>query len=222
MKGLRFNSLDQAYEHFMNNGIAIYSGPPQAIEENLYSLALKIGKIIKSFDGEAIRDIKFDPNGEPHLAGKTKEAMIPHTDASSYVEVPDAMMLGCAKAAADQGGESIVVSGEALINHLQRSVSAACMEALQSQDVIEIYENKEKTGKGRPIINGEQIYWHKGLPDIEDSRNVIIDYLTNPNNQIQFQLVDGEILILDNKRFLHGRSRFEDENRVMKRVLVKK
>jgi len=143
-------------------------------------------------------------------------------------------MQACEYEALD-GGESILISAQSMINYLLEQYTKQDLAKLMSNDCIMIGrtlpgENVGIFNKKKPILstldnNNFQICYRLSdsyLKDVkEEIRNVCRDmnkFAENPDNRILYKLKRGEIIILDNTCNLHGRTPFYTEKRRLYRM----
>ena len=155
----------------------------------------------------------------------TALALEVHSDLATREYVPGLQFLFCLKNDAD-GGDSIVADGFAVAEKL-KSESAEFYEALSSIPVS--FGTKDKDSDYRftaPIFEHDRdnnlttvrhTYWLRSpmLGDIDTITTFYAAYrrfqeiANSDDSQMRFRLNAGELMAIDNRRMLHGRSAFD-------------
>jgi alpha-ketoglutarate-dependent taurine dioxygenase len=154
-----------------------------------------------------------------------------HTDSPQYETQPKFIILYCISQAM-QGGESIIVDGHKLYNHLTRI-------GFNEKD-LEVQVPFEQRPEGK-IIWGQIFYKKKDFVKVRYLRSYVDSallkiksknknlysilheinhFLDDENNHEVFKLNHGDILIIDNERFLHGRKSFHDSTQARKMLRI--
>ncbi len=142
-----------------------------------------------------------------------------HTDDAHTLNPPRIIVLCCEKQSS-QGGVTTLIKFEDIYHNL-RIPTPAIENLLYNDDVLEIdgvkgifkkalffaLENERK-GIAFPGI----LKTVKSSPEVIDIFTQIMDFIHKKNNQIRFKLKEGQILIIDNFRVLHGRTQFPMED----------
>jgi alpha-ketoglutarate-dependent taurine dioxygenase len=147
-----------------------------------------------------------------------------HTDNPYREPVPGFQALHALLASPD-GGDSVFADGFALGNHL-RAVDPAAYLTLTQTPVPFLYRSKDaELYAERPLIQlscrGEVVAVHYNNRSIaplplhgRDAANFYSAYrrfaelLRDPDYHLTFHLEDGELVLFDNQRILHGRTAF--------------
>lgn len=160
---------------------------------------------------------------------ESKEGGDIHTDAPQYREQPSFVLLYCIEQSID-GGESIIVDGYKLYDHLislgySRKI-LECeypFEQRPSGNIIwgkifSFNHNSLKVRYLRSYINSALKKTHSS--DLDISLLDDIDaFLNHKANHITFKLEAGDLLWFDNQRFLHGRYAFNDSVQTRRKLL---
>lgn len=168
-------------------------------------------------------------------AGQTHESRSRcHTSGYSYGEhYPDFVVLLC-QWQSQVGGESILVDGYALLDQMSTDpLGAALLERLRATAVDQTDPGMQPlirpivaaTDRGRPMLVTANA--HHVRPDAESLRpdadqemidqwRLIIDKAADLIPKVKVS--NGEALIIDNYRVLHGREPYEDTRRSLWRV----
>lgn len=129
-------------------------------------------------------------------------------------EDPDISLLAwyCASPA-DRGGETLLLDGKVLAQSLPQSLRRS----------LETTHCPHRNPLGRPVIstNGDWYYIPWSIPTNADQAALIalresIDSIT----PFTILLKAGDLLIIDNRRMLHGRTAFFGETRSLTRFLI--
>jgi gamma-butyrobetaine dioxygenase len=147
-----------------------------------------------------------------------------HTDNPYREPVPGFQALHVLVAAPD-GGESVFADGFALANRL-RAVDPQAFDVLTRTPVPFHYRSRDaELYAERPLIQlsgrGEVTAVHYNNRSIAPLRiepraaagfyrayRVFAELLRDPSHQLKFALCDGDLVLFDNQRILHGRSAF--------------
>lgn len=165
--------------------------------------------------------------------GLTSTEFEPHTDGSFLATPDEVLSLTCYEPAA-QGGESYLVSGAKLFSHLQDVLSTGELAGLFLPDAITVGRDGQTATKpvfrilpperaqGNPAavpFNNHNLAmsWRcdlvlKGQIHAEAKRGceAILEFVTDPANQLSHKLDRNELLIMDNQAVLHARRSFPD------------
>lgn len=157
-----------------------------------------------------------------------------HTDGFAYGELyPDVIMLGCAESSA-QGGESFLVDGYALLEHLVSTPEgSALVEQLMTVSIDQTEPSMHrsitpvigKTSEGRLMLRRfpfQRPATESTTPDadqrmIEAWWSAVLEVAAQAP---RFRLEQGDALVIDNYRVLHGREPYSDLNRQLWRLWI--
>jgi hypothetical protein len=177
-------------------------------------------KIVFVYDRD--RNLSINSGGRYH---QTREGGSIHTDNVNLSKRWDYLLLGCI-ASGEVGGDSILVSGEKIFKILNTQYKDALRilkqdffwerrgidESFYKSPVITINKNQEPEfrylrpymisahDKMKKPMNSKQLY----------ALDTLDALLENPDNQIRFKLMPGDILITRDSQVLHGRTSFSD------------
>lgn len=156
--------------------------------------------------------------------GLTNQAQSLHTDGSFNPIPPPVVALQC-EVSAHHGGLSQVVQAEQVYRYLAQHQIPGWM-SLFDADAIEI----STVGDNKRATHSVFRWHHQRLhmifkssamrvkvepkPEAELAYRAIQTYISNPDNQLQFHMKEGQILLMDNGRILHARTAFSTEQRV--------
>ena len=157
-----------------------------------------------------------------------------HTDGFAYGDLyPDFMLLSCVQEST-VGGESILVDGYKILDELASDDELAwAAKALRERQIDQTETGMQTSlspicmdnGSGRTMVRRtlEQRPAESSLNPAKDQE--MIDLWHECIDQAsklapQFKLLPGQVVIVDNYRLMHGRSPYEDLNRMLWRVWV--
>lgn len=210
-------------ESVQRYGFARMRGTPPSADF-LEALALRVGPIRETNFGR-IFDVRT--TAEQTSNAYTAVALPPHTDLSTREYQPGLQYLHCVANAAE-GGDSVLVDGLAVCRRLAE-VDAAAWTLLTSRRLP--FANRSADCDYRhagPVIELDA----QGEPDtlrftmwlraplagpIEEARALyralrsVIRLAEDPSLVFSFRLAPGDLLLMDNRRILHGRRAFSPE-----------
>ena len=160
-----------------------------------------------------------------------------HTDGFAYGDLyPDCLLLVCVHSSA-QGGESFLVDGYAVLEHLQANQTTRWVAQSLSEVAVDQTEEGmqsalspivQKTATGRTMVRRIIDEYGKGPYPAPESSNPERDAemieiwnqaIANAEAQApRFRLEPGQALLVDNYRLFHGREGYTDPTRMMWRV----
>jgi len=204
-------------------GIAIVENAPTK-NKSAFKILDKIGKFRETFFGTPFEVINIP---KPNNQAYTADALPNHTDLPYYEYVPGYQFLHCLKNDAN-GGSSTVVDGFAVADYLKNKEFKK-FKLLNQHEVV--FKDNDYTQKNiriqkSPIIkinknnDYEEIRINLGaMGTLDISPNIMHHFyeayiffyqqLHNKKFQIEFKLKAGDIFCFDNRRVLHGRTKFD-------------
>ncbi|XP_071496920.1 gamma-butyrobetaine dioxygenase-like [Diadema antillarum] len=207
-------------------GIAIIENAPQRVGQ-LRRLAERCGYLTPCNYGETFQvEAKVDPSNPAYTSG----SLSTHTDLTYYNDPPDIQMLHCIAQADGEGGENTLVDGFKIANDIRQRApklfDILTTEVLEYHDVGhdavgDYYQHSRVrtirlNGKGDvdKIIfsdHGRSALFRMGVDNVVATYEALAcfaDLLYDPVNVFRYRMRDGDILIMDNHRVLHGREAF--------------
>ncbi len=179
-----------------------------------------------------VREIAFDRMAnikvsiDPYNIGFTDQALPLHTDCSGYSWPPNVMVFHCIQNEVT-GGESHYVDGEKILEYLKVHAPEA-LDILTSIDVeYRLYaDNADTITKAPPIILNDDgslklmryANWtvqpirsvpFNMVPGYYDAHRVLSAAVNDPANLFSYRCQQGDMLIINNHRVLHGRGAFD-------------
>jgi hypothetical protein len=204
-------------------GMATFDCGPD--REALMSIVGSLGRIHPHRDSNSQGLTILEPNAgsSPGQYGFTREGLFPHTDSSGELRPPDIVAFYCEKRA-DFGGESLFVDGRELLKELQQNEDGL-LPILARPDAAMFWS--ESGYIPMPIIAQDR--WGRfafrfrldGLSHFSDDLAYRLPELIKlvHRHTLTIPFRDGQGFILNNGRWLHGRSSFRGYRRVL-RILV--
>jgi gamma-butyrobetaine dioxygenase len=204
----------------LQTGIAFLSALPSTESAILDAMAL-VGRVCETNYG-AVFDVRSVPL--PENLAYSDLGLGLHTDNPYREPVPGFQALHALLAAPD-GGESVFADGFALSNQL-RAVDPQAFDILTRTPVPFHYRSKDaELYAERPLIqlscSGEVNAVHynnrsiaplriepRAAPGFYRAYRRFAELLREPSHQLRFTLRDGDLVLFDNQRILHGRSAF--------------
>jgi alpha-ketoglutarate-dependent taurine dioxygenase len=204
----------------LQDGIAFLSGVP-SVDAGILEAASLVGRVAETNYGRVF-DVRSVP--QPENLAYSDLGLGLHTDNPYREPVPGFQVLHALVASPD-GGESLFGDGFAIALHLRASAPDA-FDVLTQTAVPFLYRSKDaELYAERPLIrlscSGEVSAVHYNSRSIAplrlDAREAAGFYsayrrfaalLRNPQFQLQLMLRDGDLVVFDNQRTLHGRTAF--------------
>ncbi len=208
---------------FAENGAVLIDTPGSSMEQ---AKALFLG--LERHYGTVIRD-ESTPEGWYEVSDKgeaansryvadTSDHFSLHTDRAFSVMPPPYIGLLC-EAAASSGGESLLADAAALYQYILSEAGGEALARLfepfytlrrspfQVQRPLFFYNDH---GRICFAYRGKDMATEVGFsPEFTPLMRLVETFLKEPANSVKLQLAPGQILLVDNHRFLHGRSKFQ-------------
>lgn len=211
----------QAVKQLEANGIVRVAGIRSV--EHFIELGESIGDIDKGHPANDAQGVmRIFPREDTPAGTYSRSGLIPHTDSAGQLRPPAMIFLYCQEQASS-GGESLLVDGRAVFQHLVADGKSEAIKALSTpQSCVWGMDDKlpssvfERTrDRVRIRYRYDECGWFaapavQALPDLISSMK---------DNQVRFRLEPGEGYIIQNARWLHGRESFEG-NRELCRMQV--
>ena len=216
------NELEKMLVTLIQYGVAIIKGLP-VDESTLENVASKIGTIRNSNFGR-IFDVKYKHN--PDSNAYTNQELLLHNDLSTREYIPGLQLLFCMINETD-GGFSTLADGFAIADYIRKQ-DTKMYDLLSDYNVS--FANKAKTSDYRiesPIIRHnnkgavDEIRWTCWLRsplrgsltemnDFYEAQKKFYKLVNNDQFKVEFKLNPGDMICMDNRRILHGRTRFSE------------
>ncbi len=189
-------------------------------------------------DGRLIYDVRPRPSATD--LSQTAEPFPPHTDSTFLARPHDFVILGCLEAPSDAGGESLVVHVDALWAAIAAdagddAVDALCEPAFwflarepgepPTVRALPVLERADDGWRIRyradAVARGELAAARRLAPRHRGALEALERALGDPRLPARHALRPGDVLLLDNRRTLHGRTAIRPgARRVLRRVKV--
>jgi len=214
-------SMHQALINFYKYGFVIFKRVPTK-NNFIVKFANSIGSIRKTNFGEFF-NVRSKPN--PNDLAYTSLALSPHTDNPYRNPVPCVQLLHCIENEVS-GGLSTLVDGygvsEKLKNDYPNYYKILTQIKVKFQfidknvilenwaEMIELDKNKNfKQVRFSPRLDFVPLMDKKKLGLFYDARKKISELYNSDKFKIQFKLVPGDLIMMDNHRLLHGRTKYD-------------
>ncbi|TVY48350.1 Gamma-butyrobetaine dioxygenase [Lachnellula occidentalis] len=219
-------SLLQASSLLLRQGLLIIRGVPES-EKSVEDIALRIGSIRDSFYGRTW-DVKSVPNAKN--VAYTAQFLGLHMDLLYMANPPGFQLLHCLKSTA-KGGASLFADAFKAAEGLSdkhRAILENTPVAYQYQNAGEYYYHThpvievDSSMAGRPVITNinyappfQANYLLPKTPDIAEVAGFLEAFETfthrveNEDHLLEYRLQEGECVIFNNRRILHGRTQFD-------------
>jgi gamma-butyrobetaine dioxygenase len=161
-------------------------------------------------------------SSSPTHLGETYGEILPHTD-MAYRQQPPSLQVLHGLVAAEDGGDTVLVDGEALLGRLSdravRRLSATPVTFAATSDEVSLRGRHrilsvEGTALQQVVFNDRKLLVD---PDADDglwfALDAFVAALEDPTLRLQLRLPAGSMLVFDNRRVLHGRTAFTDPRR---------
>jgi alpha-ketoglutarate-dependent taurine dioxygenase len=141
-----------------------------------------------------------------------------HTDSQDYQGAPPAIQIMICRRAAARGGETRLVDGAALLARIARENPALHEHLLRTPRTHRFYFG-DVLGPTVAVKRGHLVWTHSPLlPTDAIGQALAAEIACEP--VIRIAVRDGETLVVDNHRMLHGREAFDDPAREFVRLLA--
>ncbi len=154
------------------------------------------------------------------FAGFSASALTPHTDCSGTVSPPALLMMNCSMTATS-GGQCVLVDGQAVHDHLTESEPEAIGAFRAQRSVLfggasgHLCSILTDVGGGRVVLRLRLDELARFSPEV--TRWLPALRTAIERHAVEFDLAVGQGYILDNHRWLHGRTAFTGR-RVVHRI----
>ncbi len=208
-------------QDFYKYGFVIFKNVP--IKDNyIIKFANSIGTIRPTNFGESF-SVKSVP--KPNDLAYTSIALLPHTDNPYRKPIPCIQLLHCIENEV-KGGLSTLVDGFAVAEHLRKKYPDLFDILTKTKvrfrfvdkniilenwgELIELDQNKKvKQVRYSTRVDYVPALNKKELEKFYKARKLISDLYTSSKFEIKFRLEEGDLLMMDNHRLLHGRTSYD-------------
>lgn len=203
-------------------GYAIVNGIASADE--FVALASLLGNLVVQKDAEECKPyVLVSEKNNINKLGFSQLGLFPHTDRSVLQNPPDLVLLWCQQPS-ENGGESLFVDMRQALENLKNKSFFIYQEMLKVSAVFSDENHSDFNLFNLFYKNGSSTYIRFRNDDFiffpPKFRMLYEELLTLIKDNITvFKLMKGEVVILNNKRVLHGRNEF-DGHRALFRLHV--
>lgn len=166
--------------------------------------------------------------GDAGTFAQTNQAAPMHTDDQCSDRPPDALVLLCVRAAVD-GGESLLLPVDQVIAELHARAPEAEGVLRRAKVPFRARASWGDNVAWHRVIAGDQMVWRSDTIDggllaradgTGELREALLELtrVTEELTPVTVALRAGDALVVDNRRALHGRTRFGDPHRLLTRV----
>ncbi len=201
---------------------------PDSDGTTMRSIVEQIGKVaVHDKNGTAMWDVRYDVSVDQEVGTRslTNKEFPMHTDGSFEEPPPDYVALYCVQHDNLGGGETLFINSTDVFNRLSLEARKTLQthpyrmrvpaEFFKGQDISEVIILRED---GRFRFRHEiMLLDDEPLPAVQAANELetIINEKCTPRG---INLKRGELIIFDNGRFFHGRTKIEDERRHLLRM----
>ena len=211
----------EALLNFYKFGFVIFKKVPTK-DNYIVNFANSIGSIRRTNFGEFF-NVKSKPN--PNDLAYTSLALAPHTDNPYRNPVPCIQMLHCIENEVN-GGLSTLVDGLTVTEKLKKEYPEyykvltevkVRFQFIDQDVVLEDWaemiqlddQNKLKQVRFSPRLDFVPLMDKKKLEVYYSARKKISEFYNSNQFRIEFKLIPGDLLMMDNYRLLHGRTSYD-------------
>lgn len=223
-KRIVHHNLNRNFSDLLSDGWTILEFPEEEVQraEEIEVISRRFGRIVNDGGGSLIWPIESRPDGGTFSATTARGPL--HTDCQYLNNPPELILLACVRAASD-GGVSIVVTHQTILNGFSKSELTNDEIQLLSSPIwswtvpISIAKTVGYTQcEPRAIVSSTSVYWKSSnlvTRNLEELRvaKKFEHYLETLTPVVEKKLTAGQILVCDNVRTIHGRSGFNDKTR---------
>ncbi|KAL3670652.1 hypothetical protein V7S43_003842 [Phytophthora oleae] len=207
-------------------GFTILSDVPDGYKR-VEEVGRRISIIRNSFWGESSWDVKDIP--DPTSLSLTGGALFPHTDLCFSDSQPGVQFLHCLEFSADkiEGGESTIVDGYFVADKIRRENSEA-FKVLTTQRIAHVFSSEKHHFRfDGPVIrldpvNGSalELRYNQALiaplqnasKELYAALQLFAKETRSLDNLLHFRFKEGEMLVFNNRRMMHGRTAYNAVN----------
>jgi alpha-ketoglutarate-dependent taurine dioxygenase len=203
-------------------GIATFEGIAGRDDLGIAAAAFMRTRTHRDAEPDSITDIRPDARRERQSSGIgfSRVEVAPHTEGMSLEQPPSLLLLACASPALS-GGDTVLADGLAVFHHLERTDPEA-LTVLNRPGAIAFGVDRYQAAAFTKVAHGRvaQRYRDDDLAAVTYSDQWAWEQLRVAIHrcQMRFKLSAGQGLVLDNTRWLHGRTGFDGE-RLMYRLI---
>jgi alpha-ketoglutarate-dependent taurine dioxygenase len=220
LSDLSGTGLEQVFDLFSTHGcVKLTQKRPVSqleISPALSNLGRHFGSPVrhKLSDAAGVHPIRSLP-GFPQYANTTSSDLLLHTDGSFEKNPPKMMMIYC-ETPAEQGGLSRICFAEDVYEFLKQNHSETLVELFRPDAFMIKRDDREALRSVFEVRDGRISMAFRYGTDVSLQIHplaragiaAIIEFVSDPANYAEFLLDEGQLLLMDNTRVLHGRTVF--------------
>ncbi len=207
--------------------VIIECEPVENPQENLLGLREVFGNIKQHNHSDKDGIVLVQPMlNHRNYVNTTSQDLALHTDGTFEQDLIKVMALQC-EVAASSGGLTKLVDGQDIYKYIQQ-INPEKLVNLFENDVLIVKRDNQTAAKPIFSYNDDRVqiaFRYDDAVEILVKHEVINVFqkikifLEDPKNKVIFKLQPHQIIIVDNTRFLHGRTEFNHaENRLLNRI----
>ena len=214
-------NMYEALVHFYKYGFVIFKKVPTK-DNFIVNFANSIGSIRRTNFGEFF-NVKSKPN--PNDLAYTSLPLAPHTDNPYRNPVPCIQLLHCIENEV-KGGLSTLVDGYNVSENLKQNYPDYYNILTETKvrfqfidqnvilenwaEMIELDQNKDfKQVRFSPRLDFVPLINKEKLELFYSARKKMSELYNSDNFRIEFKLLPGDLIMMDNYRLLHGRTKYD-------------
>lgn len=203
----------------------------------LFSTPLgEIYSYIQEKNGVLFQDLFPTEENKDKLSSESSEILLDfHTEVAFHPYLPDYLILYCLRSDYLKEAKTILACGKKIMNHLNNEEISVAEQTIFETGVDYSFGNiAAKAGGGRviPILSGSRmdpfICFDPDLMKSTTEGEKIIKKINSIAHEVSDYVIlePGDLLLIDNRRAIHGRTqfkaRFDGLDRWLQRVLIRK
>ncbi|KAJ7662804.1 hypothetical protein DFH06DRAFT_1268739 [Mycena polygramma] len=215
------DDLDTIRKTFYKDGIAYVRDVDEA---KLVALGNQLGSIVKprneTCKGTGVSNIRFAPGLEGK--GYSSQELFFHTDRSGW-DLPPRLLITTLKVKSTSGGHSMLVDGQALLMHLR--LHEPFLYGLITSPKYSSFRSDDGSFTPRPLFDETTGIFRLRFDDGVQLSATLIENWAKFRAAIYahsfaIALSEGQSYLVDNHRFLHGRTSFTGHRELLRVLAV--
>ena len=233
---------DSAVDQVRRTGFVVVDGVEN--HEDLNSVLRHFGRVMPQYDGNLAYEVRAEPGFDDRAYSKSRNEIRPHTEAPGWQPPPKYLALWCHIQARGGGGETCLGDVKAYLSGLDHATveqlrsrriawsgtntsgtgSAGVVAPILARDgsgdeVLRFSYNLLTSGEYDPPLGGEvlveQLPWGRFGRDL--ARQVHEHF---EDTALKIRIPERAVLVWDNQRMAHARTRYADTRRHLTRYWV--
>ncbi len=212
------------FEAFRRDGAVVVTGSPTE-PGTVLELLRSLGITLRDSSLGLIFDVKLDPAG--YNIAFTAEEVPPHNDNAQYTHPPSGQVLAMLVNEA-KGGDSVVVDGWSVLDHLQRDHPEAIDVLTRVEVGFRQYSTEVDAFTRAPLVVRDRAgrfihlrfsnqlmqplaFDDSDLADWYQAYRLLGAAIADPANHVSFRLSAGDTLFVNGYRVLHARTAYQPD-----------